>query len=165
MRVRGTWVVVAGTAAAAVVAVVVVGLALGGSGSPPSRAEYANAVVNTRDRVDFALGRLSKAQSVDDLLIRMDEAASTIRDAAGDLDRLGAPDALAVQHKQLVDQLRTLSTDVQGTADQARVPGFDEILLGEQGLNWDSWDSINTVLAQLRQKGIKVQPLARHATT
>ena len=44
-------------------------------------------MVNARDRADFALGRLSQAQSLDELLSRMDEAAATIDDAAGDLDK------------------------------------------------------------------------------
>ncbi len=46
----------------AVVAIAVVGLALGGGSEPTTKAEYEVLVVNTRDRIDFSLGRLSKAQ-------------------------------------------------------------------------------------------------------
>ena len=81
----------------------------------------------------------------------MDEAADTIDDTAGDLDDHGAPDELADQHERLVDQLEQLAADIQGTADQARVPGFEDIITGAAGLNFESWDEINAILAELRR--------------
>ena len=154
-----------GVAVAAVVAIATVGCGFGSDDSPTSQADYQAAVVNTRDRVDFALGRLSKAKSLDEFLDRMDEAAKTVDAAAGDLDDLGAPRRLADPHEQLVEQLGLLATDLQGTADQARVPGFEDLLLGAKGVNFESWDQINATLAELRRLGIEVDPLARQTTT
>ena len=148
----------------AIVAIVAVGLVLGDDDSSTSQEDYQTAVVNTRDRVDFALGRLPKAQTLEELLDRMDEAAETIDDAAGDLDNLAAPTELTSPHERLVDQLGQLAADVQGTADQARVPGFEDILNGAAGLNFDSWDKINAILMELRRQGIEVEPLARQST-
>lgn len=161
-----TWLVIAAVAAAAAVAVGVgvVGFALGGSDQPSSSAEYEAVVVQTRDRVDFVLGRLSTAQSLEELLTRMDEAATTIAAAAGDLDEVTPPEALEDEHGRLVSQLEALSADVQGTANQAREPGFEDILLGAKGLNFPSWDAINAILGELQEQGIGVQPLSRHAT-
>ena len=156
---------VGGIAVAAIVATAVFGCGFGGDDSSTSQADYQIAVVNTRDRVDFALARLSKAMTLDEFLDRMDEAAETVDDAAGDLDDLGAPRRLADPHERLVDQLGELATDLQGTADQARVPGFEDILLGAKGLNFESWDEINATLADLHQQGIRVEPLARQTTT
>jgi hypothetical protein len=164
MRTGRKWLVVAVVAVAAVVAAAIVGLALGGDGEPTSKAAYGSAIVNTRDRVDFSLGRLSKARSLEELLDRMDEAAETIDDAAGDLDDLTPSEALEDPHERLVRQLRQLATDVQGTADQARVPGFEDILQGAQGLEFPAWDAINSIFAELRRQGIEVQPLARKTT-
>lgn len=164
MRRGRTWIVIGVVAVAAIVAIVAVGLVLGDDKSSTSQGEYQTAVANTRDRVDFALGRLSKAQSLEELLDRMDEAAETIDDAAGDLDDLAAPTELESPHERLVDQLGQLSTDVQGTADQARVPGFEDILNGAAGLDFKSWDKINAILAELRRHGIEVEPLARQST-
>lgn len=165
MRTGRTWLVVAGVAVAAIVAIAVVGLALGGNDSATSQKDYQTAVVNSRDRVEFALSRLSKAQTLEEFLNRMDEAADTIDDTAGDLDNAGAPSDLADPHERLVDQLRQLAADVQGTADQARVPGFEDILQGAQGLNFESWDKINAILAEFRRQGIEVDPLARQTTS
>lgn len=146
----------------AAAAIAIVGIALaGGDSTAVSKSEYEAKVVNARDRVDFALERVSKAQSLDEFLERMDEAAALTKDVAGDLDGLGAPERYEQEHERLVKHVRQLSADVQGTADQVRTPGID-ILQGAKGLNFDSWDKINTVLGELRQKGIDVQPLARH---
>ena len=159
------WFVAAAVVAAVAIAVAVVGLALGGSGGTTTVAEYEAAVVNSRDRIDFALGRLSRAQSVEELLERMDEAAAAIDGAAGDLDDEGSPDAFEDETEGLVRLLHTLADDVEGTADQARVPGFENLLFGAGGLNFESWDKINAIFAKLREQGIAVQPLSRHTTT
>ena len=95
----------------------------------------------------------------------MDEAADTIDDTAGDLDDVGVPSDLEDPHERLVDQLRRLAADIQGTADQARVPGFEDILQGAAGLNFESWEEINAILAELRRQGIEVDPLARQTTS
>lgn len=160
-----TWVAIAVVAVLVAGGVVLAGLALGGGESQSSTAEYQVAAVQARDRVDFALGRLSKAQSLDELLERMDEAAASIDDAAGELDDQTPPDALADVHERLVEQLGALSNDVQGTADQARVPGFEQILLGAQGLNFESWDKINAEFVAMKAQGVVVPPLSRHATS
>ena len=164
MRRGRTWVVVGAAAVAVIVAIAAVGCGLGGDDSATSQEDYQTAVVNSRDRVEFALGRLSKAQTLDEFLERMDEAAETIDDTAGDLDDVGAPSDLDDPHERLVDQLGQLAADIQGTADQARVPGFEDLLTGAQGLNFESWDEINAILAELRRQGIDVDPLARQRT-
>ncbi len=165
MRSGRIWVVIGAVAVAAMVAIAAVGCGFGGDDSATSQGEYQTAVVNSRDRVEFALGRLSKAQTLDEFLERMDEAAETIDDTAGDLDDVNAPDDLADPHERLVDQLGRLATDIQGTADQARVPGFEDILQGAAGLNFESWDEINAILAEKGAQGIEVDPLSRQSTS
>jgi hypothetical protein len=165
MSKRGIWLAIVGVAVAAVVTIGVVGFVSARGESPSSGKEYGAVVVKNRDRVDFVLGRLSTAQSLEELLMRMDEAAKTIDAAAGDLDEVTPPDALEDEHGRLVRQLEALSADVQGTANQAREPGFENILLGADGLSFDSWDAINAILEDLREQGIDVQPLSRHTAT
>jgi hypothetical protein len=160
-----TWLAIAVVAVVVAGGVVLAGLALGGGGGESSAAEYQVAAVQTRDRVDFALGRLSKAQSLDELLERMDEAAAAIDNAAGELADKTPPEALADEHERLVEQLGALSDDVQGTADQARVPGFESILLGADGLNFESWDAINAEFVAMKAEGVVVPPLSRHTAS
>jgi predicted small lipoprotein YifL len=145
---------------------VVVALALalaGGCGesSPLSLPEYEASVVSTRDRVDAALASITQAESRDDLLDRMEEAAVSIDRAAEDLDETGPAPGFDGETERLVDALRQLSTDLAGTAEQSRQPGFEDLLLGTRGLSFESWTKANRALQDLREMGVEVEPLAR----
>ena len=145
---------------AAVLAATVLGCA--GGGSTPSAAEYEESVVDTRNRVDSAMARIPLAESEEDFLDRLDAAGEDVEAAAGDFDDTGAPDRFEDESERLVLYLRQLSAALHGTAGQARDTGFDKLLSGAAGLNFESWDKVNAVLADLREQGVEVEPLARH---
>jgi hypothetical protein len=136
--------------------------ACGGSGEP-SLEEFSDAVVLNRNRTDFVLGRITRAQSLEELFTRMDEAALTISKAADELDETGAPSDYQPEADDLVKWLRQLSVDVQATADQARVPGFEGLITDTNAISFDSWDQVNKALAGLAGKGIEVMILQRHS--
>ena len=159
---RGTWALVGAVVAAVAVAVVVAGMALGGDEGTATKEEYQAVVVNTRDRTDFALSRFSKAQTPDELLERMDEAAVTIDRAAEDLSDTAVPPGLEDENEKLVRHLETLSADIQATADQARVPGYEQFILGGAGLDFESWPKVNAVFVELGEEGVTVPALERH---
>jgi hypothetical protein len=133
-----------------------------GESKAPSVPEFERSVVATRDRVDYALARITQAQSKDELLERMDDAASKIDAAAGDLDGAGSPMGYESEADGVVESLHQLAFDVQATADQIRQPGFGDLLTGTKGLSFESWDRVNLALARLKAKGIDVAPLERH---
>jgi hypothetical protein len=133
-----------------------------GESSMLSVQEFEQSIVATRDRVDFALARITRAQSKDELLERMDKAADTTDDAASDLDGVGTPKGYESEVGKLVDSLRQLAFDVQATADQIRQPGFGDLLIGTRGLSFESWEKVNLALAGLIGKGIEVALLERH---
>lgn len=135
--------------------------ACGGSGEP-SVEEFGDAVELNRNRADFVLGSITRAQSVEELLTRMDEAAIVISKAADELEDTGAPSDYQPEADDLVKWLRQLSVDVQATADQARIPGFEGLLTESRALSFDSWDQVNKALAGLAGKGIEVTILQRH---
>ena len=151
----------------ALLAALLVAAAAGcGGGGTASPADYADAVVLNRDRVDFALARITRAQSVDELLKRMEEASVVIDKAAGDLDDKGAPEEYQPEAGNLVKQMRQLSVDIEDTAEQAQQPGFEGLVTDPhlQGLSFDSWTKMNKALAGLAGKGINVaivQPKAQ----
>ena len=133
-----------------------------GEASTPTVNEFEQSVVLARDRVDFALAGITEAQSKDDLLERMDEAAGAIGDAASDLEDAGVPERLDPELSTLVESLSQLAFDVQATADQIRQPGFSDFLVGAQGLSFESWDAVNRALETLDAQGIEVAQLERH---
>lgn len=146
-----------------IVPLVAVGvLASGCAERKPSVQALERSIVATRDHVDFALARISRAQSKDEFLERMDEAANAIDAAARELEGVGTPKGYESEVDSLVDSLRQLAFDVQATADQIREPGFGDLLTGARGVSFESWDKVNLALACLRAKGIDIAPLERH---
>jgi hypothetical protein len=131
-------------------------------GGEPSVQEFEDAVVLNRNRTDFVLGRITRAQSLDELFARMDEAAATISKSADELEDTGAPSDYQPEADNLVKWLRQLSVDVQATADQARIPGFEGLITQTNAISFDSWDNVNKALAGLAGKGIQVTILQRH---
>ncbi len=152
---------IAGAVAAAVV-VVAVALAVNRENAPPTRAGYQTAVVSARNRTDAALGRITKSQSQDELIGRLDDAAVVIDREAVNLDDTGAVVGSEKTNKRLVAALHELSHDLKNTAEQFRQPDFTDLLNGTRGLSFESWTHVNTQLAALRARGIAVKPLARH---
>lgn len=134
-------------------------------GGEPSVEEFGDAVVLNRNRADFVLGRITRAQSLEELLTRMDEAAVVIGKAADELEDTGAPADFQPEADNLVEGFRQLSVDIQATADQARIPGFENLFQGTQALAFDSWDDSNEALAGLAGKGIQVSILQRYSET
>lgn len=133
-----------------------------GGGGAPSVAELERSIVTARDRVDFALARVTQAPNEEELLERMQEAGASIEDAAGALEAGGAAAGYEDDVAELVESLRQLAVDVQATAEQFRTPGFEGLLTGAQGLSFESWNQVNAALAGLRRKRIEIEPLARH---
>ena len=134
-------------------------------GGEPTVEEFGDAVVLNRNRVDFVLGRITRAQSFEELLTRMDEAAVVVGKAADELEDTGAPADFQPEADNLVGGFRQLSVDIQATADQARIPGFENLFQGAQALAFDSWDDSNEALAGLAGKGIQVSILQRYSDT
>lgn len=147
-----------GVVAACACAFALAGCALGGA----SKEDFAADVREARDRVDSALASVTRAQSLEDLFDRMDDASRAVDAAADDLDDAGAPEDLQDEADELVDAFHQLSTDLEATADTIREPAFADVLPGTRGLSFESWTKANRVLGELREQGIDVQPLARH---
>ena len=143
-----------------ILALAVIATGCGGFGAP-SAEEYSDAVVLNRNRVDFVLGRITRSDSIEELLTRMDEASIVIGKSSEELDKLGAPDDFQPEADDLVESLAQLSVDVQATADQARVPGFEGLITESNAISFNSWDDVNKALAGLAGKGIPVSILQR----
>jgi hypothetical protein len=136
----------------------------GGFGGP-SVEEYSDAVVLNRNRVDYVFGRITRADSVEEFLTRMDEAAIVIGKAGEELDKLGAPDDFQPEADNLVAAFNQLSIDTQATADQARQTGFEGLITETNAISFDSWDQANKALAGLAGKGVPVAILQRYSDT
>jgi hypothetical protein len=138
--------------------------ACGGDGgsSTATVAEYTESVSMARDRVDFALARITRAQSKEEFLNRMDEAAAAIDDAASELEEADVAEGYNDETEKLTSALHQLSVDLEATAHDLAQPELGDLVTGSQGLNFESWDQANLALASLIGDGIKVKLIGRH---
>jgi nitrogen-specific signal transduction histidine kinase len=150
--------------ASLLVAFAVVVSACGGGDETSSAtvAEYTASVSSARDRVDFALARITKATSQEEFLNRMDEAAAAIDAAASDLEDAGVAEGYDDETEQLTSALHQLSVDLEATAHDIAQPEFSGLVGDAQGLNFESWDKANLALAALIGDGIEVELIGRH---
>jgi hypothetical protein len=147
-------------AAAAVLAIV----AFAGCGSDSvSKADYTESVVLARDRVDFALARITAGEgTVEELLDRMEQAADDIDAAADDLDDSGSADGFDDETETLVAAFHQLAAGLAATAHDASQPGMEGLITGANGLQFPAWTKANRVLASLKQQGVAVEPIGSH---
>ena len=134
----------------------------GGGSSTQSLNDYTQSVVTARDRADFALARITKAKSKEEFINRMDEASAAIDEAASDLDGAGPAEGFEEETDKLVSALQQLSVDLDALAHDLRQPEGEGLLIGAQGLNFESWDKANLALASLIGQGIEVELIGRH---
>jgi hypothetical protein len=159
---RKSLLVLGGVAVAAIVAVVVAVTAMGGD-KTATKPEYQATIVSTRDRVDFAYAQITKADSVENLVVRLDAASAAVKDVAGDLRDAGVAPGFEGLNENLAGRLDAFSASMAATADQFDDPssagfGLDSIT----SLGFGEWDEINAILTKMRKKGLEIELLERH---
>lgn len=163
---RSKWVLIVAVVAAGVVAagsVAVVGIAFGGGGSnTTSKAAYQTTVVTTRNRVDYALERITKSQSIDELIQRISDASDTVGGAANELERAKVAKGFEGENARLVSTLQAFSDELAGTAATFSDPTIGNSLASANSLSFPEWDKVNAILTEMQGRGIEVPLLARH---
>jgi len=145
------------------VVVALLAVAVGGCGGSEgaSKDDFAASVTQARDRVDYALAQITQQKTRDAFLDQMVASSKLIDDAADDFESGGSAEGFEGKSEKLVKAMRQLAVDLNATAEQIRLPGY-ESLLDAKGLSFGSWDAINATLAALNKHGVEVAPLGRH---
>jgi hypothetical protein len=154
---------IAGAIVAAAVAAVIVMNAGGGGTTTATKAEYQATIVNVRDRVDFAYADITKADSVENLIERLDAAGATVGAIGGDVSDAAVAEGFEDLNEDLADTLERFGGSMQATADQFRDPtsaGFG--LENLNSLGFEEWDEVNEILTSMQEKGLEVELLERH---
>jgi hypothetical protein len=147
-------------AALAALTLVAFGVTACGGGDDSSVEDYEASVVETRNNVDDALANISEAQSRNDFLNRMEQAAVAISRAADDLDDAEVADGFEDETTDLTAALRALSTDLEQTAAQFRQT--PDLFTTSAGLSFEGWTQANRILRDLKKQDIQVEPIANH---
>jgi hypothetical protein len=146
-------------------AIAVAVAAMGSGPEEATKAEYEETVSSTRDRIDFALVRITRSQSEEELIERIGEASTAVGAAGDDLGDAGVAAGYEGLHDRLVSTLDDFSNELAGTAAQFEDPTFAPSLQGISSLGFLEWENVNKILAEMRKKGLKVKLLERHLAT
>jgi hypothetical protein len=141
---------------------VVVASTFAGGKATASKADYQATVLNARDRTDFALARITKSQSVDELIKRIDEASVVVGSTADQLNNAAVAKGFDGDNARLVTTLRAFSDELAGTASTFSDPTFGNSLASANSLSFPEWDKVNAILTEMRGRGLHVPLLARH---
>jgi hypothetical protein len=156
--------VLGGVVVAALVAVVIAMAALGGGGQETAaKADYQATIVIARDRVDFAFAEIGKADSIENLIERLDTASARVGAVAEDVDGAAVAPGFEQANDDLADALHRFSWALAATADQFADPssaGFG--LENINSLGFSEWDEVNAVLTEMQEQGLEVELLERH---
>jgi hypothetical protein len=136
----------------------------GGGDSTATIPEYTASVTDARDRVDFALARITQGEkgNTEEFLTRMEEAAAAIDAAASDLEDADVAEGYADETERFTTALHQLAVDLRATAHDLRQPEFSGVIPTTQGLNFESWDEANRALGVLIADGLKIELIGRH---
>jgi len=155
--------VIAGVIVAAVLAAVIAMNALGGGDKTATKAEYQATIANARDRVDYGYAQITKADSVENLIKRLDTASVVIGAVAVDVAGAAVAPRFEDLNSDLADKLAQFSDALAASADQFQDPssagfGLDSIT----SLGFTEWDDVNKILTSMQKKGLEVELLERH---
>jgi hypothetical protein len=162
MRSRTTQVLALVGVLIAVAIGVVVASTFAGGKATTSKADYQATVLKARDRTDFALARITKSQSVDELIKRIDEASVVVGSTADQLNNAAVAKGFEGDNARLVTTLRAFSDELAGTASTFSDPTFGNSLASANSLSFPEWDKVNAILTEMRGRGLHVPLLARH---
>lgn len=136
-------------------------LGAGCSGDDDSKESFEREVAAARDTADSALANIRRPNSIDDLILRLRTARDKLRTVSDTIADADAPEDLADEQRRFAAALGDLAHEMDGAANSIELVQSGPA--GQQGqvqsLIFDSWDTIQNALAQLRDEGIDVRPL------
>jgi hypothetical protein len=149
-------------AIAAAFAVAVAVNVLGGT-ETATKQDYQATIVSARDRVDYAYAQITRADSVENLVERMDQAAAVIGAVSDDVGEAPVADGFETLNTKLASKLSQFSDSLAAAAAQFQDPssagfGLDQIT----SLGFTEWDDVNAILTSMQEKGLDVELLQRH---
>lgn len=133
----------------------------GCSGGDDSKGSFEREVVAARDTADSALANIRRPNSIEDLIRRLRTGRDKLRTVSGTVAAADAPEELSDEQLRLAAALGDLAREMDGAANSIELVQSGPA--GSQGqvqsLIFESWDTIQNALAQLRDEGIDVRPL------
>ena len=144
---------------AAAIALALVGLVAGcGGGGDDTKDAFEAKVVDARNAADSSFAFITRPKSTEDLVERLRTSRDKIANASGSIATAEAPQELADEQSRLARALSEMSKEMEAAANSIQLvidgqsPGVGPV----ETLVFDTWDSVQAVLNDLRAAGIDV---------
>ena len=137
-------------------------LALAGCSGDDDKAAFEREVVSARNTADSSFAYIKRPDSTDDLVRRLRTSGDRLERVSGSVAEADAPDDLADERRQLALALSEMSKEMNAAANSIEfVQESEGTGAGApvESLIFDTWDSVQSVLTDLRGQGIDVEPL------
>jgi hypothetical protein len=137
-----------------------VGLGAGCGGDDAGEA-FEEKVVDARNTADSSFAFIKRPKSTEDLVDRLRASGKRIAGASGSIAAADVPEELADEQRRLARALGEMSKEMTAAANSIQLvidgqaPGVGPV----ETLVFDTWDSVQAVLNDLRAEGIDVPPL------
>ena len=142
-------------------AFVVLGAGCGGNETEDA---FEEEVVAARNTADGALAYIKRPSSMDDLIVRLRRNGDRLAAASTTIAATDAPEDLTEERARLAVALTAMSKEMDGAANSIEL-----VQRGSTGgassqvetLIFETWDTVQAALDDLRDEGIDVRPLRR----
>ena len=136
----------------------IVAFAAGCGGGDDTKAAFEAKVVDARNAADSSFAYIKRPKSTEDLVKRLRTSGDKIATASGSVAAAEAPEDLADEQARLARALTEMSKEMEGAAKsiQLVIDGQSHVAGPVETLVFDTWDSVQAVLNDLRAAGIDV---------
>ena len=118
--------------------------------------------MSARDTADSSFAYIKRPESTEDLVRRLRTSGDRLQRVSGTVAQADTPEDLVDERRQLALALSEMSKEMNAAANSIElVQESDGTGAGApvERLIFDTWDSVQSVLTELRDQGIDVQPL------
>jgi hypothetical protein len=144
--------------AAGILAAVAV-LAAGCGGDDNDTVAFEQEVVSARDTADSSFAYIKRPESTEDLVRRLRTSGDRLQRVSGSVADVETPEDFTDEQERLAQALREMSKEMDAAANSIEFVQQGDANAPVETLIFDTWDSVQAVLTELRNQGIDVQPL------
>lgn len=144
---------------AAIIALATTMLAAGCGGGGGDMEAFEQEVVAARDTVDSSFAYIKRPDSTEDLVRRLRTSRDRVQRASAAVADADAPDDLEDESRRLALGLRQMSQEMEAVANSIELVQSGDPNTPVQSVVFETWDTVQNTLTDLRDEGVEVRPL------
>jgi hypothetical protein len=130
-----------------------------GCGGDDDKGAFQKEVVSARDTADSSFAYIKRPESTEDLVRRLRTSGDRLQRVSGSVADVETPEDFTDEQERLAQALREMSKEMDAAANSIEFVQQGDANAPVETLIFDTWDSVQAVLTELRNQGIDVQPL------